>query len=124
MTKKRWLLIMATLLVVVSMSAQFPGGFGNFGQMAQRQAAQKAAEEATRQAEQQPDSSTIANGTESPDALAVLQMGPTTGSPCWVPRNGGTKYHSKSSCSQMVDPIYTTVDTAAACGFEACKKCH
>ena len=44
MTKKRWLLIMATLLVVVSMSAQFPGGFGNFGQMAQRQAAQKAAE--------------------------------------------------------------------------------
>lgn len=44
MTKKRWLLIMATLLVAVSMSAQFPGGFGNFGQMAQRQAAQKAAE--------------------------------------------------------------------------------
>ena len=87
-------------------------------------AAQKAAEETTRQAEQQPDSSTIANGTESPDALAVLQMGPTTGSPCWVPRNGGTKYHSKSSCSQMVDPIYTTVDTAAACGFEACKRCH
>ena len=87
-------------------------------------AAQKAAEEATRQAEQQPDSSTIANGTESPDALAVLQMGPTTGSPCWVPRNGGTKYHSKSSCSQMIDPIYTTVDTATACGFEACKRCH
>lgn len=85
---------------------------------------QKEEEEATRQAEQQPDSSTIANGTESPDALAVLQMGPTTGSPCWVPRNGGTKYHSKSSCSQMIDPIYTTVDTAAACGFEACKRCH
>ncbi len=88
-------------------------------------AALKAAEEAaTKQVAEQPDSSTIANGTESADALAVLQMGPTTGGPCWVPRNGGKKYHSKSSCSQMVDPIYTTVDTATACGFDACKKCH
>ena len=88
-------------------------------------AAQKAAEEAAaQQAAQQPDSSTIANGTESASALAVLQMGPTTGSYCWVPRNGGQKYHSKSTCSQMIDPIYTTEDTATACGFEACKRCH
>ena len=44
MAKNRWLLMIATLLVTVSMSAQFPGGFGNFGQMARRQAQQKAAE--------------------------------------------------------------------------------
>ena len=100
---------------------------------AEEEAAQKAAEEeATKKAEeaaaqqtaQQADSSTVANGTESASALAVLQMGPTTGSPCWVPRNGGTKYHSNSGCSGMDDPIYTTVDTATACGFDACKRCH
>lgn len=92
---------------------------------AEEAAAQKAAEEAAaQQAAAQANSSTVANGTESADALAVLNMGPTTGSPCWVPRNGGKKYHSSSSCSGMDDPIYTTVDTATACGFDACKKCH
>lgn len=92
--------------------------------------AQKAEESATQQPEaeavaaEQPDSSTVPNGTENANALAVLQMGPTTGAVCWVPRHGGTKYHSKSTCSSMDDPICTTVDTAEACGFEACKRCH
>ncbi|WP_248404381.1 hypothetical protein [Butyrivibrio fibrisolvens] len=89
---------------------------------AEEAAAQQAAEEAA--AAQQPDSSTVANGTESANALEVLQMGPTTGDVCWVPRNGGTKYHTKSTCSGMDDPICTTVDTAEACGFEPCKHCH
>ncbi len=99
-------------------------------QAAEEAAAQKAAEETAAQqaseaaAAQQPDSSTVANGTESANALAVLQMGPTTGDVCWVPRNGGTKYHTSSTCSGMDDPIRTTVDTAEACGFEPCKKCH
>ena len=44
MAKNKWLLMAAALLVSASMSAQFPGGFGNFGQMAKRQAQQKAAE--------------------------------------------------------------------------------
>ena len=44
MAKNRWLLMAAALLVSASMSAQFPGGFGNFDQMAKRQAQQKAAE--------------------------------------------------------------------------------
>lgn len=92
---------------------------------AEEAAAQKAAQEAAAaQTVPQVNSSTVANGTESANALAVLQMGPTTGSPCWVPRNGGQKYHSKSSCSGMEDPIYTTVDTATQCGFDACKRCH
>lgn len=99
-------------------------------QAAEEAAAQKAAEEtAAQQASeaavaQQPDSSTVANGTESANALKVLQMGPTTGDVCWVPRNGGTKYHTRSTCSGMDDPICTTVDTAEACGFEPCKHCH
>lgn len=103
-------------------------------------AAQKAAEEAAAQKAaaaqiasdatdvQQPipqvDSSAVANGTESPNALEVLKMGPTTGGQCWVPRNGGKKYHSSSTCSNMDNPILTTVDTATACGFDACKRCH
>ncbi len=90
-------------------------------------AAQKAAEEAaTRQAAQQPDSSTVANGTEDANAKKVLEMGPTTGGTCWVPRNTDrkAKYHSNQNCSKMKDPIKTTVDTATACGYDACKKCY
>ena len=44
MAKNRWLLMAAALMMAASMSAQFPGGFGNFAQMAKRQAQQKAAE--------------------------------------------------------------------------------
>ncbi len=96
---------------------------------AEEEAAQRAAEEAEAQkaaeeAAQQANRSTVANGTESANALAVLQMGPTTGNQCWVPRNGGTKYHTKADCSGMEDPIHTTEDTAAACGFGPCQRCH
>lgn len=42
----------------------------------------------------------------------------------WVPINGGTKYHSKSGCSNMKDPMQVTLDTAIANGYTACKKCH
>lgn len=102
---------------------------------AEESATQKAAEEAAaaqiasdatdvQQPIPQVDSSAVANGTESPNALEVLKMGPTTGGQCWVPRNGGKKYHSSSTCSNMDNPILTTVDTATACGFDACKKCH
>ena len=30
----------------------------------------------------------------------------------WIPTNGGKKYHSKSSCSQMIDPILVTKSEA------------
>lgn len=42
----------------------------------------------------------------------------------WVPVNGGTKYHSKSSCSNMIDPMQIPLDQAIACGYEPCKRCH
>ena len=41
----------------------------------------------------------------------------------WIPTNGGTKYHSDSSCSGMIDPIQVTVDEAQARGFDPCSKC-
>lgn len=100
--------------------------------IAEEAATQKATEEVAAAPEtadvqsntKQADSSNVVKGTESPNALMVIQMGPTTGGQCWVPRYGGKKYHSNSSCSGMDDPILTTVDTATACGFDACKKCH
>lgn len=42
----------------------------------------------------------------------------------WIPTNGGTKYHSKSSCYNMKDPIQVTQAEAVSRGFEPCKRCH
>ncbi len=42
----------------------------------------------------------------------------------WIPTNGGKKYHSRSNCSNMIDPDYVTLSEAIALGFEACKRCH
>lgn len=42
----------------------------------------------------------------------------------WIPTNGGTKYHSKSTCSGMNDPQQVTVEEAKSLGFEPCKKCY
>ena len=42
----------------------------------------------------------------------------------WIPIHGGTKYHSKSSCSNMIDPIQVPLSEAISKGFEPCKRCH
>lgn len=42
----------------------------------------------------------------------------------WIPTKGGTKYHSRSNCSNMIDPNYVTKDYAISQGFDACKRCH
>ena len=42
----------------------------------------------------------------------------------WIPTNGGTKYHSRSSCSNMDNPREVTVSEAQTLGFSPCKKCH
>ena len=42
----------------------------------------------------------------------------------WIPTNGGTKYHSKSNCSNMKDPQKMTKQEAIDMGYEPCKKCH
>lgn len=40
----------------------------------------------------------------------------------WIP-SSGTKYHSKSSCSNMKDPKEVTKSQAIAKGYTACKRC-
>lgn len=41
----------------------------------------------------------------------------------WIPTKGGTKYHSKESCSGMDDPEHVTKSQAEQKGFTPCKKC-
>ena len=50
--------------------------------------------------------------TESPEVMV------------WIPTNGGQKYHSKSSCSKMIDPNYVTKSQAISLGFTPCGKCY
>ena len=42
----------------------------------------------------------------------------------WIPTNGGTKYHSSSTCSNMLNPLYVTKSQAISQGFTACKRCY
>ena len=42
----------------------------------------------------------------------------------WIPTNGGKKYHCRSTCSNMDEPIQVTQTEAVALGFTACKKCY
>jgi len=41
----------------------------------------------------------------------------------WIPQSG-TKYHSRSSCSNMVNPRRVTLHEATSQGYTACKRCH
>ncbi len=42
----------------------------------------------------------------------------------WIPTGGGTKYHSKASCSNMDNPSHVTISQAIARGFTPCKRCY
>ena len=42
----------------------------------------------------------------------------------WIPTNGGTKYHSKATCSQMENPEHVTESEAISRGFDPCKRCY
>ena len=65
--------------------------------------------------------------TPTPEPTAAQnQAAQSTGNQTlvWIPTHGGSKYHSRSSCSQMVDPLQVTVDEAIAQGFTPCKRCY
>lgn len=47
-----------------------------------------------------------------------------TGVMVWIPLHGGTKYHSRSGCSNMKGPAKVDLGYAKARGFTACKRCH
>lgn len=60
--------------------------------------------------------SCITCGKEDPDFNNVTMV--------WIPTNGGTKYHTHSGCSNMIDPIEVTQSEAESQGFTPCKRCH
>lgn len=55
---------------------------------------------------------------------STAEAGTKKGEQVWIPTNGGTKYHSRSNCSNMKDPIQVDLADAEARGFTPCKKCH
>ena len=77
-------------------------------------------------------SSNVKQETTTPPAITEKEDTPSSSSPpvqsqgemVWIPTKGGTKYHSRSNCSNMIDPDYVTKDYAISQGFEPCKRCH
>lgn len=75
----------------------------------------------------QQDSKSSANTTKatksSSSTVTVPTHSETEGYLVWVPTKGGTKYHSKSTCSNMKNPLQVSIETAEADGYTPCKKC-
>ena len=61
---------------------------------------------------------------ETTQKPADTTKAPDTTNYVWIPTNGGTKYHKKSSCSNMIDPLHVSLDEAIDRGFTACKRCY
>lgn len=62
--------------------------------------------------------------SEGGSGVTVPDHEETEGNLVWVPTNGGKKYHSKSGCSGMENPMQVTLETAMANGYTACKRCY
>lgn len=62
--------------------------------------------------------------SDNSSSVTVPEHEETAGHLVWVPVNGGKKYHTKSSCSGMIDPMQVSIETAVANGFTPCKRCH
>ena len=73
-------------------------------------------------------SSASSAGTETASSgstiSSVTATEDTTETLVWIPTNGGTKYHSSSTCSNMSNPQQVTLSQALAAGYTACKKCY
>lgn len=63
-------------------------------------------------------------GTTSNTEVVVPSTEDTQGNLVWVPTKGGKKYHSKSSCSGMEEPMQVTKEHAEANNYTPCKKCY
>lgn len=60
----------------------------------------------------------------SSSGAAVITSAVTADEPLvWIPKSG-SKYHSKSTCSNMKGPSEVTLDVAKSLGYDACKKCR
>ncbi len=71
-----------------------------------------------------PQTQSNGNNSTGNSNVTVPSQEESTGNLVWVPTNGGTKYHSKSSCSNMKDPIQVSPETAKSNGYTPCGRCY
>lgn len=64
------------------------------------------------------------SGQNSSGGSVTIPEPETGGDLVWIPTHGGTKYHRSAKCSNMIDPIQVSRETAIANGFTACKRCY
>ena len=64
------------------------------------------------------------SGTHSGSGVTVPGRSETEGTLVWVPVHGGTKYHRTPTCSNMIDPIQVSIETATANGYTPCGRCY
>lgn len=57
------------------------------------------------------------------DMASAFSAAPAGGTMVWIPKSG-SKYHSRSSCSNMRNPGQVTLDEAIRRGYDSCSKCH
>lgn len=84
---------------------------------------QETKEEIKQEVKQETKQETKKESTTNSKGISVPKSNDVKGE-VWVPVNGGTKYHSKSSCSNMKNPKCITLEHAKAAGYTACKKCY
>ena len=65
-----------------------------------------------------------ATKSKSSASVTVPTKNESSGDLVWVPTKGGTKYHNKSSCSNMKNPKHVSLETAIKNGYKPCKKCY
>lgn len=63
-------------------------------------------------------------GSSQSNSVTVPKQEESVGVLVWVPTHGGKKYHTKSSCSNMKDPMQVTIETAQSNGYGPCSKCY
>ena len=73
---------------------------------------------------QKENTQTIIPETPKAPTVTVPKQEETVGNLVWVPTHGGKKYHRKSSCSNMKNPMQVTKETAEANGFGPCGRCY
>lgn len=69
------------------------------------------------------DAELIARGLDS-GTNATITSTQTDHEPLvWIPKSG-SKYHSKSTCSNMKGPSQVSLDVAKSLGYTPCKRCN
>lgn len=70
------------------------------------------------------DQPTVVKGDRYDNYGVLIYIEPDENGTVWVPVNGGKKYHTNSSCSSMIDPVFVTIQHAEALGYTKCGKCY